>query len=114
MSNNPSEIARGNLIQHWTLAVTLSPVTVATNTLAEQTFTVSGARLGDFVYVNKPSLTASLSIVNARISATDVLAIQYLNTSSTTTAAPASETYTILIARPVNVTNGLSPLSMTS
>lgn len=76
----------------------LDPASVAANTTAEQTFTVTGLATTDKVFVNKPSNTAGLGIVNARVSAVDTLAITFGNF----TAAPidaASETYTITAIR---------------
>ncbi len=76
----------------------LDPASVAALTTAEQTFTVTGLTTDDKVFVNKPTNTAGLGIVNARVSAADTLAITFGNF----TAAPidaASETYTITAIR---------------
>jgi hypothetical protein len=76
----------------------IDPASVAANTTAEQTFTVTGLTTADKVFVNKPTNTAGLGIVNARVSAADTLAITFGNF----TAAPidaASETYTITAIR---------------
>ena len=108
MSNNPSTISRGNIAQGWVIAPTLTPLTVATNSVVEQTFTVTGLRLGDYVSVCKPTVTAALGVVNSRVSAADVLAITFQNSSQTTTASPASEVYTILVSRPENVSSNVS------
>lgn len=72
----------------------LDVASVAANTTAEQTFTVTGLTTADFVAVNKPSLSAGLGIVNVRASAADTLAITFSNNTGSA-IDPASETYKI-------------------
>lgn len=75
-------------------STSLAPVSVAANTTAEQTFTVTGLISGTPVWVNKPSAQAGLGIAGVRVSATSTLAINYTNTSATA-IVPTTETYTI-------------------
>lgn len=58
---------------------TLTPASVAANTSAEETFTVTGLAVGDDVVVNGPAPTAGTGIVNARVSATNTLALTFGN-----------------------------------
>jgi len=81
-----------------TYSVSLTPVSVAANTTAEQAFTVSGLVASDIVIVNKPSLDAGIGIVNARVSAVNTLAITYSNNTGGS-IVPTSETYKILTTR---------------
>ena len=77
---------------------TIDPASVAANTTAEQTFTVTGLAATDKVFISKPTNTVGLGLVNARVSAADTLAITFGNF----TAAPidaGSETYTITAIR---------------
>jgi len=76
----------------------LDVASVAANTTAEQTFTVTGLTTADKVFVNKPSLSAGLGIVNARVSAADTLAITFVNATGTA-IDPAAETYAIVALR---------------
>ena len=76
------------------LQVTLTPVAVAANTTAEQTFTVTGLIANTAVEVNKPSVTTGLAIVGARVSAANTLAINYGNVTAAS-ITPPSEVYTI-------------------
>lgn len=76
----------------------LDVASVAANTTAEQTFTVTGLATGDKVFVNKPSASAGLGIVNARVSATNTLALTFVNATGTP-IDPAAETYTIVAIR---------------
>lgn len=100
MSNNPSTIPRGNMSNAWAIAVAFSPISIAPNTAAEQTFAVSGLHLGDFVDVNKPTAQAGLIIGGSRVSAKDVLAVTFGNLTAATITPTAAETYTIQINRP--------------
>ena len=72
----------------------LTPVAVAANTTAEQTFTVTGLVASSQVAVNKPTVTTGLAIVGARVSAANTLAITYQNVTASPITPPA-ETYGI-------------------
>ncbi len=72
----------------------LTPVSVAANTTAEQTFTVTGLISGTPVWVNKPSWQTGLGIVGVRVSATNTLAITYANLTAAA-IVPTTETYTM-------------------
>lgn len=77
------------------LTAVLSPVSVAPNTTAEQTFTVAGLTSGTPVFVNKPGAQVGLSVGNARVSAANTLAITYTNNTAATITPTQGETYTI-------------------
>lgn len=80
------------------LTASLDVASVAANVSAEQTFTVAGLAVGDLVFVIKPSLSAGLGVVNARVSAADTLAITFMNTTAAP-VDPAAETYQIFVMR---------------
>ena len=77
-----------------TITAALTPVSVAANTSAEQTFTVTGLAANSQVWINKPSVQPGLGIGGARVSAANTLAINFVNDTATA-IVPASETYTI-------------------
>jgi len=81
-----------------TYSQALTPASVAANTTAEQTFTVTGLNTSDLVFVNKPSLNAGLGIVNTRVSAANTLAITYINATGSP-IVPTAETYKIISIR---------------
>jgi hypothetical protein len=82
------------------VSVTFDPASVATITTAEQTVTVTGVKLGDIVLAwNKPTNTAGVGPVNARVSAADTLAITFVNPTVGSVDA-ASESWIFVIARP--------------
>jgi hypothetical protein len=100
-------ILMGNLLATGVISVTLSPAIVAANTTAEQTFTVPGLKVGDFVDVNKPTTQAGLGIVNYRVSAAGTLAIAFVNATGSGITPTASETYLVRYARPESVITGV-------
>lgn len=79
--------------------VALSPVAISANTTTEQTFTVTDLKFGDSVIsITKPSLTAGVGVLQARVSADNTLAIQYINVT-TGSITPIQETYSIIYIR---------------
>lgn len=85
--------------------ITLDVGSVAANTSEEETFTVEGLETGMFVAVNKSDLDAGLGIANARVSAADTLALQFINTTAGA-IDPASETYTLFWWKPNQTDSG--------
>lgn len=72
---------------------------VNTITTSEQTVTVPGLDVGDFVAVVKPTHQAGLGIVNARVSAKNTLAITFVNPTAAGITPTASEIYLVFQAR---------------
>ena len=72
---------------------------VNTITTSEQTVTVPGLEVGDFVSVVKPTHQAGLGVVNARVSAKNTLAITFVNPTAAGITPTASEIYLVLHAR---------------
>jgi hypothetical protein len=97
-------ITMGNAAGHYLVSATLSPAEVAANTTAEQTFTVTGLKAGDAVFVNKPTSQAGLGIAGVRVSAANTLAINFVNATGTPITPTASQSYLIVVARPENGT----------
>ena len=77
---------------------TIDPASVSANSESQQTFTVTGLKTNDVVFVNKPSNTGGIGIINAYVSATDTLAIKFYNTSAGS-VNPPSETYRVVAVR---------------
>lgn len=75
--------------------ITIDVASVAANTTVEQTFTVTGLKVDDVVLsVIKPTLEAGLGVLQGRCSASNTLAIQFVNTTGSA-INPASETYVL-------------------
>jgi hypothetical protein len=91
--------AGGNLIYDWLIGPTLTPVAVAGSTAAEQSFTIPGMQLGDYVDVNcGVAQTAGITIGNVRVSAANTLTVEFAN-STAGTLTPVSGQYLINIGR---------------
>lgn len=95
-------IPRGNVQNAWILGVVFDPASVAAATSVEQSITVPGVRVGDYVDVTKPTLTAGLSIGSARVSAANTVAVTFSNATAGA-LDPGSETYQVYVMRPDGV-----------
>jgi len=94
-----STIARGNAIRLNMIQVKLTPAAVGTTAGAEQTFSVQDIAVGDFVEVNcNAAQNTNVGITNARVSATNVLAIGFSNVASVA-ETPTAGLYNVLITR---------------
>ena len=62
--------------------MSLTPVSTAATTTAEQTFTVTGLTTDMYVGLNQPAATAYLGVAGVRVSAADTLAVTFSNQSS--------------------------------
>lgn len=77
------------------IKVVLSPALIAANTSAEQTFTVNGLAVGDFVTISKPTAQAGLAIVGVRVSAVNQIGVVFGNFTGSGITPTASETYLV-------------------
>jgi hypothetical protein len=96
-------LPRGNIARIFAISVTFNPASVATITTAEQTTTIQGLLVGDFVLWQKPTNTAGVGVVNARVSAANTLALTFVNPTAGAVDA-ASEVWTFLVFRPEALT----------
>ena len=103
-----SGIQDGNVAGDYLITATLTPAATAAATAVEQTFTsastganlnLGALRVGDFVIVNPPSITAGVGIVGTRVSAAGTLAITFMNATAGSLTAP-SGAYVISVSRP--------------
>jgi len=93
-------VSRGNVLYQWIIAPTLTPVIVNTITAPEQSFTVPGLQMGDFVTV-APAIaqTAGVGILTSRVSAANTLTIQFVNPTAGN-LTPVAGKYYVEILRP--------------
>lgn len=77
---------------------TITPASVATATVAEQTFTVTGLTTADKVFVNAGAISNAVSIGNVRVSAADTLAVQFCNPTAGA-LTPTAGTWKIVALR---------------
>lgn len=102
IAQNPEPQAPiGNVAKLGRFSITLSPASVANATSAEQTFDASaiGLLTTDVVLVQKPTTQAGLGIVGSRVSATNVLAITFMNATAATITPTASQAYIVTVIR---------------
>jgi hypothetical protein len=91
-------IDAGNVFSTTVIRQTITPASVATITTSEQTFTVPGLKLGDHVVVCPPGITTGVALVNARVSAANTLALQFVNPTAGA-VVPLAGAHTILVTR---------------
>ena len=80
------------------ISQTLTPIAVGAATCAEQTFTVPGLQVGDFVDVSAPGVTAGVAAATARVSATNTLAVTFINPTAGA-LTPTAGIYQIQVMR---------------
>jgi hypothetical protein len=73
----------------------LSPVSVAANSSAEETFTVTGVPAGSTVTINKPSHQPGLAIAGCRVTAANTIGITFENVTAAIITPTALEKYTV-------------------
>jgi hypothetical protein len=94
-----STIGRGNILYDGMIQVTITPSLVGASTAAEQTFTVPGLQLNDFLDINcNAAQTAGIGIGNVRVSAVNTMAVEFAN-STAGGLTPASGVYNINVIR---------------
>jgi hypothetical protein len=103
-----SNILTGNIAEMGIVTFTYDPASQATIDTDEDTVTVTGLRVGDFVIVNKPTHTDGVGLTDARVTAADTLSVTWVNPTAGA-VDPASETYTLLWFRPDSTRNSVQP-----
>lgn len=92
----------GNILYAWLITPMLTPVAVAANTTAEQSFTIPGLQLND--NINCYALgaqTAGIGISNCRVSANNTLQLGFSN-STAGILTPVAGLYYLCICRPLD------------
>ena len=93
-------LARGNVGFEAVLQIYITPpATLAANATQENTYTLPGILVGDFLEINKPSHTSGLSIGNIRASAANQIAIQWVNSTTSQITNPPNEAYLVAVTR---------------
>ena len=102
-------ILRGKMLNYFLIQPTLTPVAVAANTTAAQSFTVPGLLATDVLTVSPiGSQTTGIIIANDYVSAANTLTIQFGNLTASS-ATPAAGSYLIEVIRadgPIPATAG--------
>jgi hypothetical protein len=81
------------------ISLAVTPASVGATTSAEQTFTLSGVAVGDWVGVSTTASTGNATaIAGARVSAANTIAIRYINPTGGA-LTPAADTYLVNVIR---------------
>jgi hypothetical protein len=99
----------GNVKNAFLLNLTVTTQTITGTFGGEVTFSVPGLLTTDNVDANKPSNTQYVGIANVRVSAANVLAITFSNSSTGNITTPASEVYSVIVMRPDFAPPGTPP-----
>lgn len=89
----------GNILGMAVIQVPLTPVSVNANTTVEQTFTVSGVKLTDYIELAPPSLVTGILVAESRVTAANTIAISFANVTAGPLTPPVG-TYQFLVIRP--------------
>jgi hypothetical protein len=93
-TNNPS------LVRYGRYTATLSPASVAANTCAAQSFTVTGLLASDILIgVNKPTEQAGLSATPGHVTGANTATINFCNNTAASITPTASETYNFVVVQ---------------
>ena len=93
-----SGILMGNLIGAGIFKATVDLGSVAANTSEEETFTLKGVKVGDFVVVQKEDLEAGIVLGSARVETADTVTVEVINATGSAVNA-ASATMNVFVAR---------------
>lgn len=85
-------------------SITISPTIINAGTCSEQTFTVTGVKVGDVITVNKPTQQAGLGVAACRASAANQIAITFFNPTAGNITPTAGEVYKVLAYTPTDLT----------
>lgn len=99
-----SNVPSGNVANVFLLQTSLafSPATIAPSVETEVTATLNGILVNDYVNVSKPATQTYISIGNVRVSANNVIAINFSNDSTATMTPTTTDVYTIMVLRGAN------------
>jgi hypothetical protein len=101
MPLGPQIVTYGNIQSSFILTPTLTPVSVATITSAEQTFTIQGLQVGDQVTVTPNfAVTNLVDIVAARVTAANTLGVSFQN-GTAGPLTPGAGVYAVEVNRPM-------------
>jgi hypothetical protein len=104
-------IPRGNILNTMQFALTLSPAPaqVAGALTAEQSFTIPGLQVGDYLACQCASAqTAGISVANVRVTAANTATLAF-NNSTAGPLTPVAGVYGFIWGRPENLPLPTSP-----
>ena len=94
-----ASVPYGNVGLFEVMSLTLTPALIAGNTSAEQTFTLPGVKVGDMIFVQKPTTQAGLLVESRVVAVKDTVAVVFGNLTGSNITPTAAELYTFLVVR---------------
>lgn len=106
----PTRYAQGNAIMEMVIQATLTPTaSIAANTSVLATYTIQGLVVGDFVECNQQNHVAGICVGNMWVSASNVLSVQWVNTTtSTSSGSPSPTLFLLCVTRHENIAFGIA------
>lgn len=92
-------VIAGNVASINYVQATVDLGSVAANTSEEETFTLTGVKVGDLIIVQKEDLEAGIVLGSARVETADTVTVEVINTTASAVDA-ASATMNVLVIRP--------------
>lgn len=92
-------VIAGNIASINFVQATVDLGSVAANTSEEETFTLTGVKVGDFISVQKENLTAGIILGSARVETENTVTVEVINTTASAVDA-SSATMRVLVIRP--------------
>ena len=93
-------IPRGNILYKKQFATTLTPASVGANTTAEQSFTIQGIQVGDYLNCQcAGTQTVGISVANVRVTGPNTATLAF-NNSTAGALVPAATVYGFIWGRP--------------
>ncbi len=80
------------------IVATLTPASVAANTMIDQVFAIPGFEVGDFVGLTPPLLVPGVTAVAARVTIPNAITVTFVNTTAGA-LVPAAGDYKLLLVR---------------
>lgn len=97
-----STIPRGQVARMFCVSGDLDPGAVSAATSSEQNVPVTGVKVGDFVFAEKPSVTAGIVVGSCRVNQDGNIKVTLANVTAGS-LNPASETWRFMVFRPENL-----------
>lgn len=92
-------IIAGNIASINLVGATVDLGSVAANTSEEETFSLVGVKIGDYISVQSDDLEAGIILGSARVEANDVVTVEVVNATASPVDA-GSSTMSVLVIRP--------------
>lgn len=96
-------LSRGNIQDEKLFAISITPAQVLANTTAEQTFTVLGVSVGDYINLGSAvAQTTGIVVGSVRVTAPNTISIQFANITAGA-LTPVAGTYGVIWGSPENL-----------